>query len=357
MNISQNDFLGEGEQFGLELIFDNQKESPTEISTGSEIQAELPAYYAGIFRKSKDSKEDATPSQLSISDWSLTAETLQANGVCGDKQEIFVAIDGQTIESADIRIENGQWNLKCNLNAFNSGLHQLSVFSKDGGLEISPAIEFELILPKMSWGTFQDPSNDDNGPNGKYTYPTHASFKDGLMDFTEVQVSSEGSNMDLIIKMRSGISKEWNPLYGFDHLQISLYLDLPDRSGTQILPFRNTSLSSGEWDYHVSLSGFNIATYSSEGASENYHGMGSEPVPQISTDEESGEIRVRVPAASIGSPESLDGLKLYMVSYDSEGEGHFRPIKPEPDLYTFGGAPADAAKIMDDLGPVELRRP
>ena len=43
------------------------------------------------------------------------------------------------------------------------------------------------------------------------------------------------------------------------------------------------------------------------------------------------------------------GATIYVTTWDATGEGVYVDLQPEPSEWFFGGAEADAPKIMDDL--------
>ena len=47
--------------------------------------------------------------------------------------------------------------------------------------------------------------------------------------------------------------------------------------------------------------------------------------------------------------ETLEGIQFYLTTWDSAGEGGLRPLAPEAASFTYGGAPADEAKVMDEV--------
>lgn len=56
--------------------------------------------------------------------------------------------------------------------------------------------------------TFKDPKKDDKGP-GKYTYPTHSSYRKGDFDITKVTIRQSGSNVEIRVRVRTTIRDVW----------------------------------------------------------------------------------------------------------------------------------------------------
>ena len=44
-----------------------------------------------------------------------------------------------------------------------------------------------------------------------------------------------------------------------------------------------------------------------------------------------------------------EGARLYISTWEFTGEGSYVIMQPEPSMWYFGGAEADAPKIMDDV--------
>ena len=59
------------------------------------------------------------------------------------------------------------------------------------------------------------------------------------------------------------------------------------------------------------------------------------------------------PPASLGWPRTLDGLAVYLTSWDYDAG--YRALAAEPVGHTFGGGAADAPRVMDDTAVLELR--
>lgn len=57
--------------------------------------------------------------------------------------------------------------------------------------------------------TFKDPKKDDKGP-GKYSYPTHRSYKRGDFDITKVKISESGANVIFKIYVKNTVRDPWN---------------------------------------------------------------------------------------------------------------------------------------------------
>ena len=118
-----------------------------------------------------------------------------------------------------------------------SWFYDLSYNYDEKGSLITSSKHFTLALPTKHLLHYEDEIQDDHGPNGKYTYPSHRSFGH-QQDIKAVDVSLTGNNLTLEITM-SEITKIWIPPNGFDHVLLNIYIDMPDKkAGVKFLPFQ-----------------------------------------------------------------------------------------------------------------------
>lgn len=69
--------------------------------------------------------------------------------------------------------------------------------------------------------------------------------------------------------------------------------------------------------------------------------------PGISTDRDAGTDTFFYEGARFGVHD-WQGTAIYVTTWGRYGEGDYLEIRPEPGDWSFGGAEADAPKIMDD---------
>ena len=120
-----------------------------------------------------------------------------------------------------------------------NGKHRITAIGYDDkGSLITSSKYFTLALSTKHLFHFEDEIQDDYGPNGEYTYPSHRSFSH-QQDIKAVDVSLTGNNLTLEITM-SEITQIWIPPNGFDHVLLNIYIDMPDKQeGVKSLPFQN----------------------------------------------------------------------------------------------------------------------
>ena len=153
------------------------------------------------------------------------------------------------------------------------------------------------------------------------------------------------------------LSNVWLPPNGFDHASFHVFIDIPDKSGSNILPKINATAPPGfEWDYLFYAAGWNAAFYDSKGASENYYGSILTPTPSIISDKENKKITFLFPPDALDNPTSLEGAKIYISTWDSTGsEGGHRSISKAGGAYEFGGSDnLKAILILDDIEVITI---
>lgn len=259
-------------------------------------------------------------------------------------------IDGRADQSIPVSCTNGSCAATILLANLSNGPHLIQRLDWYGAQpHLSPGSSFVLDLPQVRLTRKRDPRGDDRGPSGTYRYPTHPSFA-RPNDLLGLTIEARGHNLDVTVEMAQPLSTVWNPPNGFDHLHLSLFIDLPERVGTTVLPNRNATMPDGSaWDLHIQANGWTTQVHTARGASATHPGTALTTKPEITTQPEKGIVTLRIPAAALGDPATLDGIQFYLTTWDSAGEGGLRPLAAEPDNFTYGGAPENGALIMDAL--------
>lgn len=213
----------------------------------------------------------------------------------------------------------------------------------------SPAHRFEAARVWTPVLAVDDPVGDDVGPNGRYLYPTG---DDGWRthrpgDLLGAEVERSGGALRLRLKLRT-LMREWNPLLGFDHVALSVFIELPGRDGGgTALPQQNATLPDGmRWHRRLRTYGWSNALFASEGASATADGTVAATAARVEVDRATNAIVYTLPARALDGVE-LSGMRIYATTWDYDGG--FRPLAPEAGGNAFGGGEADAPKVMDDL--------
>lgn len=204
------------------------------------------------------------------------------------------------------------------------------------------------------WLSLADPEGDDAGPSGHYRYPTDPSFAaQRSMDLRQVRARTRGGALQLELTT-GGISTLWNPPQGFDHLALTVFIELPGQpGGARVMPLQNASVP-GEmrWHRRLRVNGWASTLFSAEGASATAEGTPARPAAQVQVQREAHSITLTLPAAALGRLPSLSGARVYVSTWDYDAG--YRALAPEASGWGMGGAPADAPKVMDDTAVITL---
>ena len=109
-----------------------------------------------------------------------------------------------------------------------------------------------------------------------------------------------------------------------------------------------------DWDLAHFARGWESYTYRSAGASANRQGEKLGVSPRVTSDKASRTITFFYEGAALGV-DSWAGVKVYVTTWETSGEGVYVDIRPEPSQWFFGGGERDDPKILDDV-LLDLRR-
>jgi len=306
-----------------------------------EENQELPAIAAQDFEKESDEMDVISnpifPFQRYITTQKPDSVFAFVNGNLSTKTKGEISSNG--IGKANLLTANLQ----------NKAHYAQMIAYKKGKIDyISPKSYFYLSLDELQKIRVNDPVGDDNGLSGNYKYPTDKSFKKQA-DIKTVTVKSTGNNFTLEIEMANPISTVWKPVYGFDHVNFYFWIDVPERKGMTQLSRLNAKMPNDlDWDYCAVAGGWGISMFSSNGATADKYGKISGSTPQIAVNLKKNTISFTFPAPIIGNPKSLDGINVYITTWDGGGDD-LRPLKSEAESYSFGGGKSTDSKIMDDV--------
>ena len=193
-----------------------------------------------------------------------------------------------------------------------------------------------------------DPAGDDHGPAGVYELPTDETFGQ-QMDILQASLIPLGGELAVELQMAE-VTDVWNPTNGFDHVLFHVFIDLPDREGATVLPKINADAPDGfAWDYLGFVEGWNNRLYASEGASADEYGTPVTPAAEVSVDKENNTIRLLFSNDSLGNPESLEGTKVYIATWDWNGpESSYRGLKEIAGQWNFGGGDGAVDPLIAD---------
>lgn len=337
-----------------------------QVESGGQVNITLSGKEAMVL-VDKGNKSPVSDQNRNIKITSHVPKTIQQahislTGKASNLTWIELAIDGKKLSNPIEVDADGLWAADLSLSNLVNAKHRITAFSsinKPGQTIASDFIEFKVEFPAKLIASYQDPTGDDQGPKGKYTYPTHPSFRD-QMDIEAVKVYSLGNNLRIELKMAE-ITQIWLPPNGFDHLLANIYIDIhhsyeDEHSpvGARVLPFQHAEMPGQvSWDYLLSTAGFSNALFTSEGASKNQNGKASGPAPAIHTNPSARTISFDIAAEALGNPTSLAGSKIYICTWDGS-PGSPRGLSPQAQTWSMGGGTDSDPKIMDDTELIVL---
>ncbi len=279
----------------------------------------------------------------------------QAQGVGAPRLVIDGDIDGAR---AIVTAADGRWQATvATANMVDADVLHRAVLWDPATNAVSEPVEFRVERDWRLLADIEDPEGDDTGRSGAYLPPDDPIWRAlRPLDILGVRVFGAGGALRVELRMRD-IAASWNPPNGFDHVAPMLFLQLPDRDcgeGSTVMPLQNARLPDGMcWHLRLRAHGWSNALFSAEGASATHEGSPVAPGAAIAVDRQRNAIVFTFPAATLGSPSSLSGLKLYANTWDYDGR--YRTLMPEPGGFSFsGGDGAVDPLVMDETGVIEL---
>lgn len=274
-------------------------------------------------------------------------------------QSIKILVDN-VIQTSAVVVNSKNWSCELNLLAISDGVHKLVAFIDTGDIQtyvMSQEKTFGLEKPYTEVASVSDPDGDDIGPKGKnYTLPTHPSFAIHPEDILNVKVYTAGGNMKIEMTMK-GISKVWNPTYGFDHVSPSIFIKKKDSTSTaNFNPNHNYTLPDGfTWDYLFRPAGWNISMFEKTGATKTNNGTAVTPLPIVTvgftgteSTKEPGTLTFTISSEAIGNPTSLSGYQIYISTWDEDNGTPRGLVMPVALEFKFGGGDGNIDPLVID---------
>ena len=233
--------------------------------------------------------------------------------------------------------------------------HSLVAWQPASGA-VSATAGFRVERQWQTAAELEDPAGDDHGPQGRYRYPTDASYAaQRSMDLRRVRVRTSGGALQLDLEM-AGLVRSWNPPHGFDHLALTVFVELPGRAepGARVMPQQHGDLPGDlRWHRRVRVNGWTLATFESSGAGAAREGTPVSPGARLAVDHQARTVRLTLPAAALGGLPSLSGARIYVNTWDYDAG--YRALSASPEPFAVGGGdPATGVRVMDDSPVIVL---
>ena len=277
--------------------------------------------------------------------------------VSGSGPATHVVIDGKVDEAIAVKRDGDRWTATVDTSSMTDANleHRIVAWNRDKAT-VSGSRRFVAQNNWQPLASVSDQLDDDKGPTGRYTYPAGADWKDVRAgDIKGVNVLHAGNRLRVEVDMRE-ISTAWNPSNGFDHVSLQLYLDVPGiasaRSASS-MEQRGALPDGMQWNRMLRIHGWSNGLYSVDDSGAF---VGLSETAKISVDRVRSRITMDFSASSLGLPSSLDGVKLWLNTWDFDGG--LRPLTPVATPGSFGGGQSDADPLwLDSVGPVLINVP
>lgn len=341
----------------LKLLQGYQFEDDLMVGENGLVTAALPRRAAAIFGvEAPDGTFEAEKLEVQlltdISGQVYSSDMVLKGTTADPHTPLWAVIDGKLKQAISIKPDPaGNWQMIMPISrfAFGKSEHVLTLYAPDRELATASFPFTTDIHIQGEEVVIQDPAQDDVGLAGTYQKPTDASYG-AQMDIREVKTTVFGANLQVELTMGE-VTTSWLPPNGFDHVLFHIFIDLPDREGSDSLPMLHAPAPEGfRWDYAAYVAGWQMAYFASEGGAEDQPGKKLSISPTIRVEEAEQKITLQFAPDAFGNPATLSGAKLYLTTWDSKGgEGGFREITPEGGAWKFGGADGEnPILILDD---------
>lgn len=286
---------------------------------------------------------DALPAGQPYSeDFRLTGTALPGTG------ELTLLLDGNLDNRTRVTPDpDGRWGVRIPVRNLGVYSHQLQVYH-ESSRTLTPPIPFVASVARPRWSTtIPDPAGDATGPNGRYLPPQQPASS-GQRDLLGATAEVAGQNLRLHLRLAE-ITRSWSPPNGFDNVAFSIFIGGPGSGGQRALPLLQADFPHPDrWHLgHVAF-GWGNAVFSATGSSATRRGDRLGLAPRLQSHPAEGTVTILYEGAALGIGD-WSGHRLFITTWDVNGEGTYMDIAPEPSQWHFGGAPADSPKIADSL--------
>jgi glycosidase len=279
---------------------------------------------------------------------------LSLQGTAEGIDELLLVIDGNLERAQRVAVaEDGRWHATLDTaDLIDPEIEHAVIAWPESASASSASLSFRVDRQWTLLRDVEDAAGDDHGPGGNYLYPADPFWnKHHPLDLRGVRVLTSGSSLRVVLRMHELVA-EWNPVNGFDHLAVTLFIELPANTvGSATMPLQNASLPEGmRWNVRLRAGGWSNSLFRADGASATNEGRQVSPVADLKVDRANNSLAFTIPASALGNPQSLSGARLFVTTWDYDGG--YRPLQAKPDHHRFGGATGDADPLVMDASAV-----
>jgi hypothetical protein len=323
---------------------------------GGLISAELPPVSGQVWQLPRAAKPAAQPLAaqtlaLNTPQVVTPGQTLQITGRAPAGTTLKLVVNGDVGHATPVEASaSGQWQATLPIGHLPESAAPHQVVAWAPALQAASNVQpFQFERPWALLADVDDPAGDDRGPSGRYVYPTDAGWGERHQaDLRHARVWRAGGALKIELTTAQ-ISHGWNPANGFDRVAFTLFFSQAGRSdGERELPLQQARLPGDlKWQHRLRLHGWSNALFSAEGAGAHAEGTALPMSARLETHAQRGTVTLTLPAGALGPDAALQGLRIYITTWDYDGG--YRALGPTPGGHSFGGGEATDPKVMDDL--------
>ena len=285
---------------------------------------------------------------VSIDLEACVSESFEVSGVVSPASETVQLIyDGNLSLPQAVDVDAyGRWSASVPVENLGQQTRSIQAYAPNLQLMTAPRLFETAVEVATLAGSVTDVSGDAVGPTGTYIIPQHA-VSGQQRDIQAVAFEQSGDILELSFTMAS-LTDAWVPFNGFDNVALSIFFSDGSQQGVGFLPELDAELPDGRtWQVAHVGSGWASYTYRAAAATPHRKGERIGYSPTISVDKSARRITIRYDKTKMGITD-WSGMKVYVSTWDMNGEGEYVHIQPSAADWFFGGAPEGSPKILDD---------
>jgi glycosidase len=362
----------------LQVLHDEQSPATPAVGAGGRITATLPPRAVLVALVTSEVVAPPAPSAsitmtTPVEGQTFTHDVTLVGTVDPPTTALQLVVDANLGAGRPINVTvpgDGTWSVVLPVSSFSTGTrpHDLTVWAPGAGVATPSARFTSDVVFQGSTYVVNDPTGDDRGPAGTYTYPTDSTFGH-QMDIERVTLEVGATTLNVNLTM-ADFTAVWNPPNGYDHVAFNIYFALPGQSAgaVTVMPKLGASVPNGfAWNLAQFSGGWDENMYGSAGATADGYGPPTTP-PTVKVDGAVKTVTFTYDRNDYGLS-TWSGVRIYVATWDWDGIGAaFRPLTQAGGMWMMGGGgppytpdAVDPAilysgdpKIMDDIAPFTI---
>jgi glycosidase len=324
------------------------------VGAGGDLLLALPPHQGQVWRVGAAHERPGPPPAAQLQLEPLRRDPanggLLATGRAPGLQRLQVLVDGNLDRAVDVPVDgDGRWRARLATDDLvDPGIeHTVQAWSASA----ATASAGQRFRVRPNWRpllALDDPAGDDAGRDGRYRYPTDPGWNSRPLDLLGARLYGSGGSLRIDVRMQA-LSRGWNPANGFDRVAFAIHIELPGRGGgVAEMPLQQARLPDGmRWHYRLRAGGWSNALFAAQGAGADHEGTPVSGAAAIRVDPETATVSFVLPAAALGRPDGLAGMRVHISTWD--WDGGWRALAPEAGSHRFGGGGPGDPLVMDEL--------